>query len=262
MDTVADTIIHVPHSATPVPADMRGCLLLSEKALADEIRRMTDWYTDELFKICDPGTTTLRFPVSRLVVDPERFLDDAQEPMAQVGMGVIYTRTSDGNRLREDPSPFERRTLLDRYYVPHHQELSKRVDAALRAHGHALLLDGHSFPSESLPCHHYHGRTTPDVCVGTDEFHTPSWLRDLAVGILEGAGFEVAVDWPFSGAIVPLDHHRRTPTVLALMIELNRRCYMDERDGSKLARFREVAQAVAGAVDTLVRGVRSRCGAR
>lgn len=39
--------------------------------------------------------------VSRLVVDPERFTDDAQEPMAAVGQGAVYTRTSDGSALRE-----------------------------------------------------------------------------------------------------------------------------------------------------------------
>jgi N-formylglutamate amidohydrolase len=28
-----------------------------------------------------------------LLVDPERFVEDAEEPMAEVGQGVIYTRT-------------------------------------------------------------------------------------------------------------------------------------------------------------------------
>ena len=37
------------------------------------------------------------FPVSRLVVDPERFIAD---PMECVGMGVVYTRTSNGEVLR------------------------------------------------------------------------------------------------------------------------------------------------------------------
>ena len=29
------------------------------------------------------------------MVDPERFEDDAREPMAARGQGVVYTRTSD-----------------------------------------------------------------------------------------------------------------------------------------------------------------------
>ena len=42
-----------------------------------------------------------RYEVSRLVCDPERFPDDANEPMAPVGMGVVYTATHDLAKLRE-----------------------------------------------------------------------------------------------------------------------------------------------------------------
>jgi len=41
------------------------------------------------------------FPVSRLVVDVERFPDDEDEPMAGRGMGAVYTRLSSGERLRD-----------------------------------------------------------------------------------------------------------------------------------------------------------------
>ena len=56
---------------------------------------MTDAYTDDLFG-SHAGTddSVVTFPVSRLVVDPERFLDDTLETMARCGMGVIYERTS------------------------------------------------------------------------------------------------------------------------------------------------------------------------
>ena len=36
-----------------------------------------------------PEAKALVFPVSRLGVDPERFSDNTQEPMSQVGMGFI-----------------------------------------------------------------------------------------------------------------------------------------------------------------------------
>ena len=53
---------------------------------------MTDHFTDELFA-GSSGTARVVYPVSRLVVDPERFVDDAQETMVSRGMGVIYTKT-------------------------------------------------------------------------------------------------------------------------------------------------------------------------
>ena len=35
-----------------------------------------------------PEAKAIVFPVSRLGVDPERFSDDSQEPMSQVGTGI------------------------------------------------------------------------------------------------------------------------------------------------------------------------------
>lgn len=48
---------------------------------------MTDRYTDELFAFPETAATTIAFPMSRLVVDPERFTDDALEPMSRIRDG-------------------------------------------------------------------------------------------------------------------------------------------------------------------------------
>ena len=80
-------VLHVPHSSRHVPALERHSLLLSDDALQQELLHMTDAYTDELFSL--PHAATVRYPVSRLVADPERFADDAEEVMTKVGMGVI-----------------------------------------------------------------------------------------------------------------------------------------------------------------------------
>jgi hypothetical protein len=41
----------------------------------------------------------------------------------------------------------------------------------------------------------------------------------------------VAVDTPFSGALVPARHYRRDPRVQSVMVEVNRRLYLDEATG-------------------------------
>jgi hypothetical protein len=55
---------------------------------------MTDRYTDELFALPAEVAVSVVFAVSRLAVDPEPFTDDADEPMARKGMGIVYTRTA------------------------------------------------------------------------------------------------------------------------------------------------------------------------
>jgi N-formylglutamate amidohydrolase len=75
-------VIHLPHAATHIPSDVREQFVLSDERIADEIRLITDHLTDELFAVPDAIGLTVRFPVSRLVVDPERFESDEQESMA------------------------------------------------------------------------------------------------------------------------------------------------------------------------------------
>jgi N-formylglutamate amidohydrolase len=91
---------------------------LTDESLELELNRLTDHYTDELFATTNAETSTLRFPISRFVVDPERFPGDASEPMAARGQGVIYTGTTDRQPLRRPPTPVERQRLLDQWYWP------------------------------------------------------------------------------------------------------------------------------------------------
>lgn len=205
---------------------------------------MTDWYTSELFSIPHNEATTIRFPVSRLVVDPERFLDDDREPMVARGMGVIYTRTADGRPLRIVPSPAERDALVSRFYHPHHQAITDTVRLALNEHGSCLIVDCHSFPSVALPCDLDQAPGRPDICIGTDPFHTPDWLPALATERFAEAGLSVEVNRPYAGAIVPAEYHGRQATVSSIMIEVNRRLYIDEDTGEKHAGFATVAHLV------------------
>ena len=82
------TVIHVPHASTHIPKDIRGDILLDDRALEAELLHMTDRYTDEMAQaIADaparPAVEVVRAPVSRLVCDVERFRDDAAEPMSE-----------------------------------------------------------------------------------------------------------------------------------------------------------------------------------
>lgn len=248
MSAAPALVVHVPHASLAIPDDVAATLLLRGDALARELLAMTDRYTDELFAFAAPEAARVVFPVSRLVVDPERFERDADEPMAARGMGAVYERTSDGRALREPPSPAARAGLLGRFYRPHHAALEAAVAAALDAHGRCLVLDAHSFPSAPLPYEDDQDPARPDVCIGTDAFHTPARLRDEAVAAFRSEGLVVAVDRPFAGALVPAAHFRREPRVAALMIELNRRLYMHEATGARSADFDAIAHVLRRAI--------------
>lgn len=249
-------VCHIPHSSAVIPTDVRRTLLLSDGELERELRAMTDWYTDEVFALPADVATTVRYPVSRLVVDPERFVDDAAEPMAARGMGVIYTRTSTGQPLRRQLSREQREELLVRYYEPHHARLTHIVQSTLADHGGALVLDCHSFPSSPLPCDLDQRPDRPEICLGTDRFHTPAWLVELAERSFVRNGFAVAIDRPYGGALVPSAYFGREAAVRALMIEVNRRLYLHEATAAKRSSFCNVADRVRESILGMVRDAR------
>src|SRR5204862_3307418 len=130
------------------------------------------------------------FGVSRLVVDPERFPDDELEPMAVKGMGAVYTATTDGAPLRGPLDASERAELLGRFYEPHHAALEAAADAALTATGGCLLVDCHSFPDDPLPSDLNQEQPRPEICIGTDPFHTPDELTAAVVDRFAARGLE------------------------------------------------------------------------
>ena len=82
-------VLHLPHASTLIPEDLRNDFLLSDQELFGELARITDHATDVIFQQAFPEAKAIVFPVSRLVVDPERFSDDSQEPMSQVGASQV-----------------------------------------------------------------------------------------------------------------------------------------------------------------------------
>jgi N-formylglutamate deformylase len=240
-----NVILHIPHSSQHVPPEERQAICVDDMALRHELLRMTDAYTDELFPVTPVEAGRVVFPVSRLVCDVERFTSDKHEPMAIRGMGAIYTRTSTGEVLRAEPTAAERHSLLDRRYWPHHRTLEGLVSGVLTRSGSCLILDCHSFPSKPRPCDLDQNRDRPDMCIGTDDFHTPGRVVEETVKRLSAEGFSVAINRPFSGALVPIRHFRKNRRVTSLMIEVNRATYMDEATGERAEQFRRVKNAPA-----------------
>jgi N-formylglutamate amidohydrolase len=238
-------VLHVPHDSTVVPSDVRGQFLLDDDELRAELVRMTDHLTRSIFADPLSEAAVVHAPVSRLVVDVERFPDDADEPMAARGMGAIYTATSQLTPLRRRPSADEREALMRAYYEPHHARLEAAVASALERHGRCLVLDCHSFPSVALP---YEGadpsKPRPDICIGTDDFHTGEELTAAFRAAFEGAGWRVSLDDPFAGALVPGGRYRRDARVSAVMVEVNRRLYLREDDATALAGFDAIARRI------------------
>jgi len=168
-------LIHIPHSSIKIPEKYRHQITLSDFELADELLKMTDHYVDDLFDI--PGCTVQYNPNSRLVMDPERFRDDKEELMSREGMGLAYTKTSDGKTLRH-LTDLEREDIVRLLYDPYHEEITNKVDTILSRHNKCLIIDAHSFPSRPLPYEHNEETESDrsDICLGYSNYHAGSNL--------------------------------------------------------------------------------------
>lgn len=216
-------VLNIPHSSSAIPETYLGQYLVPQEKLIHENVILTDWFTDELFDI--PGVHQVIAQVSRVLVDTERYADDSQESMVEYGMGVLYTKSTYGDVIRELTDD-QRKELLAKYYYPHHEALEHAIEACLDAHDRCLLVDCHSFPDTPFPHETDTGRR-PDVCLGTTEQNTPSELVIHFDQGFKGECFSVALNYPYSGCMLP-ERFAGDQRVSAIMIEVNRKLYMDQ----------------------------------
>ncbi len=228
-------VVHVPHASTLIPADIREQFVVDDETLDAELELLTDRYAEHLFGgfVVDAEpfggsrgevrpAVGLSAKFSRLVVDVERFFDDSREPAARVGFGAIYRRTTTGQPLRRELSERELHNLRLAYAM-HHRHLTAQVEYMLERFGRCLILDCHTFPDQPLPFEQNPLGPRPDICIGTDPFHTPPALERAMVQEFRRAFPSTAVNRPFSGSLVPAKHYATDPRVYSVMVEVNRR---------------------------------------
>ncbi len=173
-------------------------------------------------------------------------------------MGAVYSRTSDGSVLRDLPVD-EITGLVDRFFAPYAGALAELVDDRLAVTGAATIVDLHSYPLVPLPYELHAGGPRPEICLGTDSFHTPASLlasaRDAFVEATPSG--DVGEDSPFAGCYVPLKHYGSSKAVRALMIELRRDLYMDADFGLIDTGASRLAAGVTALIDAIDAGKRS-----
>ena len=70
-------LLHIPHASTVIPDRFADLFALDPREVEEELLVMTDHHTDTLFEFDDADR--LVFPVSRLLVDPERFQEEREQ---------------------------------------------------------------------------------------------------------------------------------------------------------------------------------------
>ena len=226
-------VLNIPHSGTIIPEWATKDMTVSERELSFLVDFMTDKDVDKIWEFV-PKQNKQVATISRLIVDTERYRNDADEIMASKGMGLYYTHTPDGKqfRLRAEDTYSKCLALYDEY----HKSLEEKVSNCLEEYGKCIILDCHSF-HDAMNYTGYEPSSFPDVCIGVNG--ELSLDAELIINAFKEKGFSVKVNEPFSGALVPLrfinDRH-----VNSVMIELNRRIY----DNASFSAIRDICKEI------------------
>lgn len=239
-------ILHIPHSSVNIPL-LDGYIQDADK-IHNELIKLTDWYTDELFY--SESDSMIIAPFSRIFCDVERFENNEDEIMSKVGMGVLYESFDDGSLLRKVPPALRSKIIRD-YYWKHHNALLEEVNKQLKNDGSCLIVDCHSYPSKPLIRDLDQTTARPDFNIGTDMYHTPQKLIDASIAYFEKRGFSIGVDWPYKGTIVPLEHYQKNKKVHSIMLEVNRELYLNEPSNEKSEKYNETKKIIAGFIEMI-----------
>ncbi len=69
--------------------------------------------------------------------------------------------------------------------------------------------------------------------IGENSYHTPKYIIDEYINYFETNGYTLGVDTPYSGSIVPMEFYQKEPRVTSIMLEVNRRLYLNEPTNEK-----------------------------
>lgn len=225
-------ILHIPHAGTVLAPDTAPYLVDVEA----ERMLVTDWHTGDLFT----GHESVEFPFSRLSCDVERLIPD---PLDEKGQGFFYTRTLDGRALRVD-SPLARecaRALYDK----HHDMLDAAVAKAISLMP-VVIIDAHSYSVEQVRLTGWEG-PCPDICLGYEQARiSPGLISDLCI-LFGRMGFTVGLNIPYQGALMPKSYQEH-PDVRSIMIDVNKRLYLEEGTNRKSMTYPFVREALSAAM--------------
>ncbi len=239
-------VLHIPHSSFKIP--LLNGYVSNQEQINQEILKLTDWYTDDLFD--SYHDFTIIAPFSRIFCDVERFADDELEVMAKTGMGVLYEKFDNGDLLRI-VTPELKEAVLINYYWKHHNRLAQEVNDRLVQYNSCLIVDCHSFPSSPLTRALVQESVTPDFNIGTDSFHTPKYLIDVSKEFFHSKGYTLGVDTPYTGSIVPMEFYQKDQRVSSIMLEVNRRLYLNEPTNEKSIEYNKTKEVVQDYLDLL-----------
>ena len=225
-------LLSVPHSGRDYPDWLIALATAGKPALTV----LEDPYVDRLvWRALQRGCGAVIQRAPRAAVDCNRAEDEVDPSVvdgarrgrvtarARGGLGIVPARTQQHGYLwRRAISLKQLDDRLAQAHRPYHAAIEAQLALLIDRFGCALLLDCHSMPPPP--------DGIPPIVFGDCRGKTAqSWLSAEAVVVARRAGFEACLNDPFAGGHVIERHAQPRSGIHALQLEIDRRCYLDDR---------------------------------
>lgn len=236
-------IFHIPHDGNTFLTELMSSVTIDENAFVFYHNQMRD-IDATLFAPDIPGAQIIKFEISRLLCDVERFIGD-DEIMEKYGMGFCYERSYDGTIIKNVNNDIKERTYS--VYKKHHERLN---EAVRQATGRIVLIDLHSFSREII-VHTKIDKKIPDICIGYDGYLSQQLLQ-MIVSTFTALGLSVDVNYPYSGSLIPncILSKEVDRDIVSFMIEVNKAYYV-KNGKSDLSRINVIRNAIESIIRSL-----------
>lgn len=243
MSTLASPIIHQPRGDLPVllsvphsGRDYPDWLVAMASGGKSALAALEDPFVDRLvWRALQRGCGAVIARTPRAAVDCNRAEDEVDPSVvdgvkrgrvsarARGGLGIVPARTQQHGYLwRRAISPGQLDERLTQAHRPYHAAIEAQLALLAARFGCALLLDCHSMPPPpegvaQIIFGDFRGRTVDP------------WISSEALAIAGREGFEAGLNDPFAGGHIIERHAQPGAGIHALQLEIDRRCYLDDR---------------------------------
>jgi len=241
-------LIHLPHCGINIPDKYLDDYLLSKKELKQNIYQYCDLYTDELFGSLFKKFGGVKNLNSRLFFDSERFGDDSQEDMhKKYKLGWFY----ENSILSKKPlRKIENKKVIRKYFDDHHKELNKKTKLKLDIYHKCTIIDCHSFSNERYWFHNK-DLQLPDICIGFEDKHVDHKLVEIIKN--EFKEYDIGMNIPYEGSLVPTDYWQKDYRVKSVMIEINKKLYLEDDNIKKNGNFNIIKQKLDNILEKITK---------
>mgnify|MGYP001821295839 CR=1 FL=1 len=216
-------LVSVPHDGWQIPADIVQHMSEAGRAITD-----TDWHVAELYGFVKAsGASMIAANFSRYVVDLNRPADDAELYPGSNTPGLCPSQTFAGADIYLEPIEIDRAARVANYWQPYHDKIRTTLQKLKDQHGHALLWDAHSIPSQVPSL--FDGEL-PVLNIGTwDGRSCAPKLSDAVMAAAGQSDYDAVLNGRFKGGFITRNYGDPDAGVHALQLELAQRVYMHER---------------------------------